>query len=421
MRTGTMQADAAEIRFPYQARRSKRYREREVRDSMRLAREFATAGEAHPKRRKPRKPRFMRPSTALAAATRKAERDGPGDTSCGTVVDIEAYHAAYCASLDVSTTEGQRIFAEVNSRYAGFWAAVPHELAALQRRHVGRHRLRARRSQTSMHQYMQVKAAPTSRDQFGTSHHQALIRLYAHMVKHGGTRPPEGSAGGSPAESDFFHCAACDVQTVRHRFELQCPSCHVSVSSVSSRDRNFKEYSGCDTSSVVTYKRINHFNEWMLRTQGIEQRTVPPEVLAAVEARLRLVRLPLTIKSKPKKVYDVVRNALAQSGYQDYFEHVPQIIKLITPLSPPRLTDEQTNAVRAAFIAVQEPFERLKPKKRQNFLSYAYVIYKLCELLEHDDMLPFCPLFKSVQNQRNADTIWKSICHDRGYEFIPTV
>ena len=79
------------------------------------------------------------------------------------------------------------------------------------------------------------------------------------------------------------------------------------------------------------------------------------------------------------------------------------------------------NNVRAAFLDVQEPFERLKPKNRQNFLSYAYVIYKLCELMEHDDMLPFCPLFKSVQNQRNADTIWKAICHDRGYEFIPTV
>jgi hypothetical protein len=69
----------------------------------------------------------------------------------------------------------------------------------------------------------------------------------------------------------------------------------------------------------------------------------------------------------------------------------------------------------------QEPFDRLKPPKRRNFLSYSYIIYKVCELLEHDEVLPFCPLFKSVTNQRNADNIWKLICEDMGYEFIPTV
>jgi hypothetical protein len=53
-------------------------------------------------------------------------------------------------------------------------------------------------------------------------------------------------------------------------------------------------------------------------------------------------------------------------------------------------------------------------------LSYAYIVYKSCELLGIKHALPWLPLFKDPRNCRRADTVWKMICEELGLEFIET-
>jgi hypothetical protein len=279
-----------------------------------------------------------------------------------------------------------------------------------------------KRAPNKMHRYLRVKRQPQVMAELRTPHKKALMRLYDEVVKEiSATSGYEELHPPKKTTNDFFRCLACNVSTVRHRFYSQCPKCHTTQATISSCDRNFKEFDSCDTSSHVTYKRTNHFNEWLLRTQGKELRIVPVEVLDAVRERLQLCHTPVTKDSHPKLAYNVVRSALAMSRYQDYFEHVPQIMRRVTAVHPPDLSDEVVAQIRVIFCQLQEPFFRLKPPTRRNFLSYSYVIYKVCELMELDEVLPFCPLFKSIQNQRSADVIWKLICNDLGYEFIPTV
>ena len=52
--------------------------------------------------------------------------------------------------------------------------------------------------------------------------------------------------------------------------------------------------------------------------------------------------------------------------------------------------------------------------------NYYYTIYKLCELLGQMQFLPYFPLLKDREKQIEQDEIWKKICADLNWEFIPT-
>jgi len=58
---------------------------------------------------------------------------------------------------------------------------------------------------------------------------------------------------------------------------------------------------------------------------------------------------------------------------------------------------------------------------RKNFLSYSYVLHKFCQLLELDHLLKHFPLLKSREKLHQQDKIWKLICRDLQWEYIPSI
>ena len=79
------------------------------------------------------------------------------------------------------------------------------------------------------------------------------------------------------------------------------------------------------------------------------------------------------------------------------------------------------NKLRRMFKEIQEPFMEVCPKDRKNFMSYSYVLHKMCELLELDQFLSCFPLLKSRQKLHGQDIIWKKICYILRWEFIPSI
>ena len=61
------------------------------------------------------------------------------------------------------------------------------------------------------------------------------------------------------------------------------------------------------------------------------------------------------------------------------------------------------------------------PPTRKNFLSYSYVLHKFCELLEYDHLLPYFTLLKSREKLQQQDKIWKDICKDLQWQYIPSI
>lgn len=151
--------------------------------------------------------------------------------------------------------------------------------------------------------------------------------------------------------------------------------------------------------------------------QAKENTEIPKYVFEALETEFKKSRIYDYSILKP----ELVKDKLKKLGLNKFYEHIPYIIHQFNGLSPPVLTHEMEEMLRKMFMEIQEPFGRVKPKERKNFLSYAYVFHKFCQLLELDEFLKCFALLKSREKLYEQDKIWKEICEILRWQFIPSV
>ena len=166
-----------------------------------------------------------------------------------------------------------------------------------------------------------------------------------------------------------------------------------------------------------SYKRENHFNEWISQFQAQESTTIPPEVIDQLRTEFKKMK----IKKLNEITHAKVRTLLKKLRLNKYYEHVPYIANSLNGIEPPKLTQTLEDRLRIMFKEIQDPFDKHCPPDRKNFLSYSYVLYKFCELLGEDKFLQCFPLIKSKEKLYQQDVIWKLICKELHWEFIPTI
>lgn len=169
------------------------------------------------------------------------------------------------------------------------------------------------------------------------------------------------------------------------------------------------------------YKRINHLNECLAQFQGKETTDIPEEIYNEILVEIKKERIKNMADITPGKLRLILKK-LNRAGY---YEHVPYIINQLNGLPPPVISPEVEEIIRNLFKEIQEPFERHRDeaftlKKRKNFISYSYVVYKLFELLELDDYLDRFQQLKSSSKKYQQDILWKKICEEVKWQFIPS-
>ena len=168
-----------------------------------------------------------------------------------------------------------------------------------------------------------------------------------------------------------------------------------------------------------SYKRANHFVEWLNASQGKEGTTVPDGVLEACVRHVRQQGIP------PERVTPMtVRQALKAIGKRKYYENTTLIWAKLTGKQPQQFTAQQEEALKTMFLSIQEPFERVRASKapeRRNFLSYSYCLFKFCELLGLDSFLTGFSLLKGRDKLYKQDVIFEGICKELDWQFIPSV
>jgi hypothetical protein len=169
--------------------------------------------------------------------------------------------------------------------------------------------------------------------------------------------------------------------------------------------------------SYYAYKRINHFNEWLAQIQAKESTQIPEEVYDALLVELKKERISDFRTLKPAKVREILRKL----KYNKYYEHMPHIINRLNGQNAPVMNRETEEKLRYMFKEIQPSFQKHCPKGRSNFLSYSYVLYKFCELLELDEYLPCFPLLKNRDKLYVQDKIWEKICEDLRWQFIRSI
>jgi len=163
------------------------------------------------------------------------------------------------------------------------------------------------------------------------------------------------------------------------------------------------------------YKKINHFKEILSQFQGKETTQISDEVIESLKQQIKKERIDIH-----KLNYYKTKELLKKLGYNKYYEHI-NFIKDKLGIKPPMISQELEETLCNFFMEIQYPYAKHCPDYRVNFLHYYYVLYKLFELLGEEHYLDEIPMLKDREKLIEQDNIWKKICEELDWEFIPTI
>jgi len=221
--------------------------------------------------------------------------------------------------------------------------------------------------------------------------------------------------------SDIDMCPDCGSERVLIQYEamLMCPNPKCGRSDTVLVDSNRPSYKDTarEGTSYYSYKRINHFNEWLAQFQAKETTDIPEDVYHNIYVELKKERIHNMAKITPSKMKEILKRLKLNK----YYEHIPHITNRINGQPAPVMTRSTEEKLRSMFKEIQGPFLKHCPQERKNFLSYSFVLHKFCQLLGLDQFLPCFPLLKSREKLHLQDVIWEKICEELRWEFIKSV
>ena len=97
--------------------------------------------------------------------------------------------------------------------------------------------------------------------------------------------------------------------------------------------------------------------------------------------------MPLRYSPAFVEIRGIVRCNFSLTVWNKYYEHIPHILNKLNGLPIPHFEPELEEKLRTMFKMIQSPFLRHAPSERKNFLSYSYVLHKMCQLLGKDEYL----------------------------------
>lgn len=166
-----------------------------------------------------------------------------------------------------------------------------------------------------------------------------------------------------------------------------------------------------------SYKRINHFNEWISQIQGKETTDIPDEVYDNILLEIKKQKITNMADLTRAKVKEILKKLKINK----YYEHVPHIINKLNGLPSPHFDPELEEKLRSMFKQIQPLFLKHSPTLRKNFLSYSYIIIKFLQLLGKDEYIPYLSLLKSREKLHQQEIVWKKICEELHWEFYRSI
>ena len=219
-------------------------------------------------------------------------------------------------------------------------------------------------------------------------------------------------------EVSNLYCTDCSMdRVIVHRESIAiCQNC-ASVISYQDNDACNEFSEEIEVLSPFSYKRINHFKEWISMLLARESSSPPQEVIDILLLELKKDR----IKDKNKVTKTRIRAYLKKNNLHKMYEHIPSIIHKICGTTPPVISRELENKLIKMFEEIQNPFFKHKPASRKNFLSYSYCLHKLCMILGEDELSKSFTLLKSREKLLQQEEIMKKICNELSWKFTSSI
>ena len=214
-------------------------------------------------------------------------------------------------------------------------------------------------------------------------------------------------------------CRQCSqsMRLVPSKAILVCTTCGSSTPYIDATTLSMAYGDEVEITSLYCYKRLNHFRLQLQQLQAIE-------TVQISDATMQLI-LQSIYESGVRRPEDVsvrmIRLVLKKLKLRKCYDHIPQIHSRITGQPPVRLTPELLEQCRVMFINIQPAFEKHCPQDRKNFISYRFLLYKMFQLLGYDELLPYMTLLKGKDKLMRQDSIFRLICKELNWQFIPSM
>ena len=211
-----------------------------------------------------------------------------------------------------------------------------------------------------------------------------------------------------------IYCKSGEMIPIDYEGIMVCNKCFKHVACLFDQEKpSYKEPP--KEVSFYAYQRINHFREILAQFQAKETTQIPPKLISDLKKQITKERIELKDLSN-----EMTKTMLKKLGYNKFYEHIPYI-KDKLGIKPPVMPQNVEEKLCSLFLEIQRPYAMVCPDDRTNFLNYHYTIYKLCEILKQTEYLKYFPMLKDREKRIEQDEIWKNICKELGWKFIPTL
>lgn len=174
-------------------------------------------------------------------------------------------------------------------------------------------------------------------------------------------------------------------------------------------DERGMSYEGCtgywDRSRTQPYRHINHFRRLLDSVQGINcaLRELPPEVFELFDDDSN--------DDLDCLMADLVRNRLRKAKLARLYPYVPLIIHWVNGTKLPRFNPVQYELLVAMFQFCLDWFKRNKRQGRKNFLSYPFLLTRMCTVVNIDaqSVNSVLPKIKSSKSRRMSEEVWTEL------------
>lgn len=209
-------------------------------------------------------------------------------------------------------------------------------------------------------------------------------------------------------------CKICGIDEVIVYNEsiLSCPKCGESdeifiESEIPSHTETFNE------KPKYPYKRKGHCVEKLNQFLCKGTANIPPDVFNILEEEIEkhgLTKKNVTIKFLEKM--------LQKHRLSDYYEYIMFIYSKITNTPPQTITREDHERVLKMFEKANEVYEKkFKPKNRNNFLKYTFVLSKIFLTIGKKNIAKYFKLLKSPVKMKEQERIWQLICAELDWKY----
>ena len=195
---------------------------------------------------------------------------------------------------------------------------------------------------------------------------------------------------------------------------LVCDVCAASITYIPENEKQSYKEPPKEVGTFL-YDRSNHFKEVLSQFQAKETTYISEVVIEKCKQQIKKERL-----TEKQLTYYKMREMLRNLGYDSkLYEHIP-FIKNKLGVSPPILSRQLEMKLCKMFDETLVPFSKHQDDTRCNYIHYYFALYKMYELLGETRYAKDIPMLKEPGIFMSQDEIWKNICSELNWKFIPT-